>query len=329
MYKDVVPTPEDYTIQAHAISRSAQAMPVQLRRLVYLVMAQVRPGDASFMEIHMKVGDIARALGMSDKDGIVAGPVYERIRASVLEGLKEIIEIKQADGKWTAFQWFARAQYDPKTDHIQIRLHDDLRPYVLEVQRAFRPFAIKDIAKLQGKYALRVFELVMTREGQASKTGRWWYEVEINELRTMFKVGPNEYTRTNDFRVRTIEDPIREINNAELGIFISPKYVRQGRRLVAVRFNCQKLQRGEARPVTELTDDELEDEIFINTHKQEFDQILKQVKEDGELFPLAGYSTPTMRELAQTAEAIKRLKLQLYSKKHREKKTRNIPPKKK
>jgi len=267
MIKDVVPSLGDYAIQAHEISRSAQAMPVILRRLVYLTMAQVRPGDASFMEVHMKVGDIARALGMDDKEGGVAGPVYERIRACIVEGLKEIIQIKQPDGKWTAFQWFARAQYDPKTDHIQVRLHDDLRPYVLEVQKAFKTFAIKDIAKLQGKYALRVFELVMTREGQASKSGRWWYEVEISELRIMFKLGPNEYTRTNDLRVRLIEDPVREINEAELGIYLTPAYIRQGRRLLAVRFNCQKVGPGGARPARAPTTEEEEDERLIDAHK--------------------------------------------------------------
>jgi hypothetical protein len=308
MYKDVIPTPDDYAVQTHEISRSAQAMPVLLRRLVYLVMAQVRPGEPELMEVHMKVGDIARALGMANSNGNVPGAVYERIRGSIVEGLKEIIEIKQPDGTWTGFQWFARAHYDPKTDSMQIRLHEDLRPYVLQVQKAFRTFAIKDIARLQGKYALRIFELVMTREGQASKSGHWWYETEISELRIMFKIGPNEYPRMNDLRVRVIENPVLEINNADLGIHIVPEYIRRGRQLFAVRFNCLRINREDPKPVALPTVEEDNDEAFIETHPQRFAELLKEIKEEGELFPLAGYSTPLMRELAQRGEALNRLR---------------------
>lgn len=318
MIKDIVPSIDDYAVQAHEISRSAQAMPVLLRRLVYLTMAQVRPGDAAFMEIRMKVGDVARALAMDD-NGNVAGPVYERIRSCVVKGLKEVIQIKQPDGSWTAFQWFARAEYDPKTDHIKIRLHDDLRPYVLQVQRAFKTFAIKDIAKLKGKYALRVFELVMTREGQASKAGRWWYETEISELRIMFNIGPNEYPRTHDLRVRLIEEPVKEINASALGLHITPEYIRQGKHLHAVRFTCQALKPGAPRPVSKPTDEEEADEQLVEAHRATYDKILKTLKNNGELFPLAGYSTPTMRELALAAEAVKQLKEQLRTKTRRPK----------
>ena len=209
--KEIIPTNEDYALQAHAISRSAYSMPVLLRRLVYLVMAQARPQDKGFMEITMSVGSISRALEMGDH-----GIVYERIRSCVIDGLKQMLEIQQPNGDWVAFQWLAKAEYVKAKDAITIRLHEELRPYVLDLQKAYASIAIADISRLQGRYSLRIFELVMSRKGQTI-AGKWYYEAELSELRRIFKIGANEYRMTADFRKRVIETPIREINEAEIG----------------------------------------------------------------------------------------------------------------
>jgi hypothetical protein len=309
MPKYVVPLNSDYVMQAHVISRAAHKMPVMLRRLVYLVMAQVRPGDAEFMEIEMTVGDIARALDMGDH-----GIVYERIRNSVIDGLKQVLEIKLPNGGWKAYQWLSLASYNPEKDTMQIRLHDELRPYVLEMQRAFKSIAIRDIARLQGRYSLRIFELVMSRIDQANEKGYWFYEITIDEIRTLFKIGPNEYSRTEALRRRTIDEPIEEINASGLGLNIRVDYIRRGRTLYSVKLNCQKMERGTPKPAIAPTSLEEKEEIFIEAHKERFFELLRAEQEQLAL-PGTEHFSVEMRVIRNRAEALKNLKKELLLKK--------------
>ena len=48
---------------------------------------------------------------------------------------------------------------------------------------------------------------------------------------------------TQLFKKKVIEGPIEEINNARIGLEITPERIRQGRKLVAIRFDCKAAPR--------------------------------------------------------------------------------------
>ena len=169
----VVPSDDDYVLQAHAISRSAYSMPVMARRLLHLVMAQVQIRDGGIETLEMSVGDIVRALGLSDQ-----GNRYEEVRAAV-EGLMErVLEVSEPDG-WVKFHWVDTARYVKSRDAIKLKVSDELLPFVLEVKDMWRVISIRDMNQLQGKHSYRIFELVMADRGFAGKggnrPGEWEY----------------------------------------------------------------------------------------------------------------------------------------------------------
>lgn len=307
----VVPTEEDYVFQANHLSRATYQLPVMQRRLLYLAIAQARPTDDSLPCIEMNVGDIVRALGLSDQ-----GNRYEEVRAAA-RGLRgSVLETEGPDG-WVIFGWVDRARYIKTRDAVQIELSQELRPYVLNLQKAFTVLKIADVARLQSKYALRLFELVMSYQGHAGKGGNkareWYVDLEFAHLRQMLKIGAEEYTGkngTNAFRKWVIDIPLREINEAAMGLHLEADYqpFRRGRRLLGVRLRCRLLAQGDPRPVDLPTEDDLTAESLGPKDRARFAEILAEVKANGELFPLAGYSSPFMREQAQTAEALSRLK---------------------
>jgi plasmid replication initiation protein len=306
MAKEVVPNGHEYVAQAHAISRAAYRMPVMLRRLIFLVMAQVRPGDNELPEVEMKVGDIARALGLGH-----SGNTYAVIRGSIIDALKQVIEIDHEGGGWEAYTWLIGAAYYPDTDSIALALNGELKPFILHLQKAFSKISIADISKLQSRHALRIFEIIMSRKGQANKKGEWFAEVEIGELRVLLKLGPNEYQRTDILRRQVIDYPVREINDAELGIHIETQYIRRGKFLHAVRFNCVTVKRGEPRPVGPATPEEVDEEKLINEQRERYDEILDEVRQQMPLPFAAGRTLET----AHHVEAIKRLREEMNKKK--------------
>lgn len=300
-----IPTKDDYAVQSHQISRAAYTMPVMARRLIYLAMAQTRPDDEGFMDVPMAVGDVVRALELDD-----GAKSYQAIRDAARTCAKWILEIEHPRGGWELFGWLSYARYETDGDRVVLRLNDALRPYILGLQRAYASLAIADIARIQGRHALRWYELVMTREGQADAQGHWWYEVTIDELRHLLGVGVNEYRRTDSLRRNLIDLAITEINAAGLGLHLKAEYVRKGRVLSGVRVHAQRVRRGDPRPVDPPTPEEAADDALIARHQERYDAILADVRSQQPL-PGMDWISPEMRDMAHRAEALTRLKAEL------------------
>ncbi len=303
--KQIAPTAADQVFQSHKISRAAYDLPVMARRLVYVAMAQVRPTDESLPVIEMSVGAVVRALGLSDQ-----GNRYEEVRAAVRILMGSVLEIETTTG-WSMRHWVDKADYVKKTDTLQIKISDELREDVLECQRLFSIFALADVGRLQGKYSLRLFEIVMSRKGQegtqGNKAGHWYADLEFSNLRALFKIGPSEYALTRDFRLRVIDGPVREINEAGLGLRIECDYdkFRIGRCLIGVRLNCRSIARDEPRPVSPATKSEMDDEALIAGHQEQFDLFLKRELAQGDFSDMRkGFS----REQIASTAALKALR---------------------
>ena len=280
----VTPTSSDYVMQAAEISRGSYIMPTSQRNLIYLAMAQIRPGDDAFANIEMKPTDVLHALGIS-----LSGRDYAELRATVRAVQSQVISIDEDDG-WAVYNWFHHIRYIKSRDVIQMQLHDELAPYFLTLKDSFDKLKIVDLTRLTGKYAQRIFELVMTRKAQAGtngmQAGQWFYPVTLDELRIMFRV-VNEYRLNADLRRRVIDEPIQEINQANLGIRITPTYQKQGSKLVGVRFNCQIVSRDAPKNVTPVTATEAEEASNLaklsESEQARFDVLLREELAQGEL----------------------------------------------
>lgn len=289
----------DYAVQAHQISRASYSMPVMQRRLVYLVMAQTRPGDDELPGVEMTVGDIIRALDLGD-----SGNRYEQVEAAIDGAMSRVLKIDTGDG-WEKFNWFARCRFIKSRSVVKMQLHPDLKPYVLELQSAFSIVQIEDVAKLSGRHAQRLFELIMANYGMAgtggNKPGCWFYDVEFAHLRFLLDIAPHEYKDTKNFRVRVIDGPIREINEAGLGIRVECDYerFRHGRRLLGVRLNCKALKKGDPRPVGPATKAEGEESALIHKYPDLYEKYLAEERQAPPMF-----GDP---ELYAQGQAVKRL----------------------
>jgi hypothetical protein len=251
--KLAVPVPEDYFALANQIAWSAHDLSVMQARVVYLMMCQVRPEDTDLSCIEMKVGDILRALNMSDQ-----GNRYNEIKAAIKGAMGKIIDLETPDG-WVMFPWFMRAWYYKARDVIRVQFADELKPFILNMKDRFHIHMIADIAKLQGRYALRLYEMAMSYEGMAgkggNKPGEWYLDLQFDYLRHIFGIGDNQYKAKKDLRVYVVDNPVREINEAGIGIRIDCDYDkwRRGRRLDGVRLLCRLVGRDEPRPVHPAT----------------------------------------------------------------------------
>lgn len=280
----VVPTEEDYVIQSHDISRAAYSMPVLERRLLYLAMAQVRPDDEEPSKIEMKTVDVAKALGMTDDKGEVRGKDYTSIREAAAGLRGQVLNLDTPFG-WIITGWVHTATWIKSRDVIQLKLSDDVMPFAWELQ-SFGILQVRDLAKLQGQYSQRLFELVMSWKGMSgkggNKPGTWFVDAEFATLRARYKIQPQQYKATNDLRKRIIDDPVREINEANIGIRIDCDYdyFRHGRKLLGVRLKVKETKPGEPRPVTPATKAEKEELDLIALNPELWEKLLSEEPND-------------------------------------------------
>lgn len=300
----VVPSDEDYVLQANQISRAAYTMPLMQRRLLHLVMAQVQIHDDSLGVVEMKVGDVVRALRLGD-----AGPRYEEVRLAAKALVSQVLDVDTPDG-WKIYPWVRLAEYIRSRDVVQFRLSEDLLPYIRDVQDLYQTIAISDMTALQGKHALRVFELVMANRGFAGRGGNqpgtWYVDLEFDTLRTLLKIKPNEYKLTADLRKYVVDAPVREINEAGIGLRVECDYdtLRRGRRLLGVRLKCKLLKKSDPRPVTPATKQEDEEERLKEKYPERYAELLAEAKKQRALPGLK--LDPELEALRRLAEEAKK-----------------------
>ena len=298
-----MPAPENYFALANQIARAAHDLSVMEARLVYLAMAQLRPDDSDFLTIEMSVGDIVRALGLSDR-----GFNYKEIRAVRRGVMKKVIELDTDYGdNW--FGWFSQTQYIKDRDVLRVRFNDELKPYILEVKKQFQIHTIADLSKLRGRYSMGLYVLVMSYKGQAGKSGNkpgeWYVDLQFDYLREHFKIADHQYKAKKDLRVYVVDNPIREINEADLGLRIDCDYDkwRRGRRLDGVRLLCKLIVRDEPRPVHPATAAEKEAFGLRAKYPEDWDRLLDEEMQQ----PSLPFVSPDMHRLAAEGRADARL----------------------
>jgi plasmid replication initiation protein len=249
---ELINTPETlgvtprYVLQANAISRSAHNLSAPAKKLTAMAMALL-PADLSSLTASFTFTQFCKALG--EEKG---GKQYEIFKAAVDECMKCIIYVETAPDKkgkktWKKFTWFTFAEFSEATGQATMKFSSELAGFLTAMKRVYSRIGLRDIGSLQSRYGIRIFELVMSyaflNGKQGCQPGEWYVQESIDEFRHLLSVPEGAYKETHLFKQKVIEGPVKEINEADIGVTITPENVKEGRKLAAVRLNCRKASR--------------------------------------------------------------------------------------
>jgi hypothetical protein len=308
-------TPE-YVLQPHAISRAVYRLSATARKIIAMGMS-ILPPNMSNLTAVFNFSEFCRALGLersSDR--------YTLIQNAILECVQTPITIETPE-KWQTFMWIQTAEIDKKTNMISISFSCGLAEYLVTLKKMYARLELIDLGKLQSLYAIRLFELAKSYESLAGKQGNpqdcWYFERTVEEMRKILGIEDQKYTKTADFRRYVIEGPLRELNEADLGVAIVPEYVRKGKFLAAIRFSCRKnVRKAVGRKKKNIKDlpapetdlryaqelEAKEDEHLKKLYPDEFARLYAEAVEN---VPLVGRHTSLGAKAAEY-QAMKRLK---------------------
>jgi hypothetical protein len=290
----------EFVLQPNAISRAAHSMSANAQRLIMMAMAKLNlmaEGKDQYL-VSFSVKEYLEALGLE-----YGGEQQKYILAAVRECMKNNIEIAMPNGEWESFTWFTYSKLgfevtDKKTGKLKFNeLPNEQKPDLWHVitmefnyhlgealkqfKKAYSKINLLDLGKIQSRYAIRYLELAMSYSGFAgqdgNKSGEWYLSYTFTELRKLFGISKFQYSRTGNFRMKIIDNPLGELNATGIGLHIEPEYIRQGRYLVGVQLLCRYVKREKPLPVlAEPVSETTQEDRFRAAFPEEYQALLEE-----------------------------------------------------
>lgn len=216
-----------YTVMANELIKGKQEMTLQEARILRLVITQVAKEDKDLKTYICNIKDLASFLGIPDAN------LYRDIRDICTNLLKRIVSISTGNPRepWHAFQWIQLAQYDGRGT-ITLMLSEQIKPFVLELDKYFTRYKLENILHMNSFYAIRLYELIKCDDYRADTDDR---EYTIDFLRKFFDC-EKKYQLFADFKRRVLEVAVREINAKSDLTIRRIKYLKTGHKVTSVVF---------------------------------------------------------------------------------------------
>ena len=185
-------------VKANSLLRARYSLSIRELKLLLIIISCLSPDDEDFPTIHLKVSQIAQLLGLQK------GALYKELKALLKQLLSRVVEVKTPNG-YKLYHWVDTAEYIEGRGEIIMKIHPDLKPYLLKLKEKFTMYQLKRILRLKSSYAIRLYELFKQHEGYRD------LKIGIDELRDILKLG-DKYPRPDSLKNRVIYPAIQEIS---------------------------------------------------------------------------------------------------------------------
>ncbi|HAO52059.1 TPA: hypothetical protein DCQ85_01170 [Candidatus Magasanikbacteria bacterium] len=150
------------------------------------------------------------------------------------------ISIKFPNGDRLSIPWFGYMKYINHTGTLEIAFNYDLCPFLLELDIPYTKYYLKNVKPLDSIYAIRIYELLKQYENTKIKGELWGRTIEIDELKQILGIPPNEYKLYADFKRRVIFQAQKEINKKTDIIFEFEEIKSSGKKIKSLKFIIHK-----------------------------------------------------------------------------------------
>lgn len=204
-------------------------------KLLRLIIMQAVKEDADFKTYCISIKKLADLLNINFNG------LYGKIFNICDNLMKEVVYIGGENQKhdWKIFHWCSSCEY--KNGMITIRLHDDLKPYLLELSNLYTQYVLENILLLKSTFSIRIYELLMQeikyKKACAEDEADVYLSVDLIRRATDTE---NKYKDSyNMFEKRVVRSAVNEINE-KLDCRITYDREKESRKVAGFIFHITK-----------------------------------------------------------------------------------------
>jgi plasmid replication initiation protein len=225
---------DNWVVMSNDLIKSKSNLNLNEVKLLRICIMQVIKEAKDFQTYKVNITDLAKMLNI-DRHGI-----YLTIDSMTTNLLKEVVFVGDGNPKhkWLKFQWVSRCKYENGV--LEIRLHDDLKPYIIGLSKYYTQYVLQDVLLLKSVYSIRLYELIrqeMRYEVFASRTATVYLSLDTIRKATDTE---NKYEKLSMFRARVIDSSIKEIRE-KLGYDITYTVKKQSRQVIGFNFHIESV----------------------------------------------------------------------------------------
>lgn len=189
---------------SNSLIEANYSLSTEQHRIIFTMAQMIHPDDVEFKEYKINIREFAKHFGIKGES------VVEHVKKVAKQLVGKTLTIKDKARKQTIFMnWLSSAIVPEKGSGNDVVLTFDpkMKPFLLQIKGGFTFLENKQITRLKGKYALRIYMLLKQYLSFGERT------FSIADLREKLDLKADDYVRLYDFKKVVIDRSVTEINN--------------------------------------------------------------------------------------------------------------------
>jgi plasmid replication initiation protein len=208
------------------IQKSRFQLSVQEQKVIQFLISKVKPTDKKFHVYEFDIFEFCKVCGIS-----INGKNYKNLKNTIKSLADKSMWVKDYTGRETLLRWINKAVIDPNVGVIEVKLDDDLMPYLLQLKNNYTSYALKYILAMDSQYSIRLYEILRSLEYRNCK-----HTFEVEHLKRLLDA--ENYARYPDFKRWVLDAAMREINElSDIAVDYLP--IKEGRKTAKIEFTVK------------------------------------------------------------------------------------------
>ena len=240
-------------VKDNALMNASYNLEVTEQRLILLAIINAREthqGITSDSKLEIHANDYASQFHVTKE------AAYKALKTAVNNLFERQFSFKEETKKGIGIvrsRWVSRIKYIDDSAILEITFAPDVVPLITRLEKHFTSYQIQQVTQLTGKYAIRLYELLIAWR-EVGKVP----QIELSEFRAKLGVEDNEYKAMNHFKSRVLEPSIKQINQ-HTDITVSYEQHKRGRTITGFSFKFKQ----KSQPKIEVKRDRNTPDFFI------------------------------------------------------------------
>ena len=226
-----------YVVKANElIQKSRFNLTLQQQKIVLYLISQIERNDKEFKLYSFSIQQFCKVCGIN----YTSGKNYNDLKEAIKEIAQKVLWVMLPNGKEATIRWIEKAYIDRNTGTIEIRLDEDMKPYLLQLKDNFTQYELVWTLKFNSKYSIRLYELIKSIHYHELDPYERTYD--IDELKRLLDA--EVYKTYQHFKDRALQIAVDEINSTSDKL-VSFTPIKNGRAVKKILLHIESKETGE------------------------------------------------------------------------------------